>query len=143
MPKYVIHKKCFYYDDSFFQPTKGNSKGSVVGIFNDLEEAKKAKIMHDITSMQRLSGVNAVDYFPSDQVKYHKSFKEFIAFYKAEFGVDIYGHHEIYLPGPMSIDHAKSFLEMMFITFHDIVEYGDEEDIPEDPDFSEGELMEY
>ena len=62
MAKFVIHKKGFFYTDEAFEVAEGE-KGSIIGTFNNLEQAKIEKAKEDIISIQNFGGMNVVDFF--------------------------------------------------------------------------------
>lgn len=142
MAKYVIHKKGFFYTDEAFEAVEGE-KGSIVGMYSTLEEAKEEKRRADIQSVQNLAGMNAVDFFfYSDN--YDAIFNALEALYKTEFGIAI--EDKDYFEFPENIDdvQAEKLLEIIGVTFHDIVEYADDVAIdPDDFEFSYEELGEF
>lgn len=143
MSKFVIHKKGFYYTDEAFMPLE-DSKGSIAGIFDDIEAAKKEKESLDISSMQRLAGMLVTDF-----IFEHPNRDEIIQnleeYYKSEFNLEIENEDCIEFPKEISAEQAESLLKIMDITFHDIVEYSNEEDFNEDNYMfnEEDEIMEF
>lgn len=142
MAKFVIHKKGFFYTDESFELAEG-TKGSIVGTFNTLEEAKTEKEQQDILSMQRLQGMNAVDFFFYSST-YDQIFQKLEDYYKTEFALTISDKHYFDLPKEISPEQAKVFLNILEISFHDIVEYSDDEELnPEHFNLEEQELGEF
>ncbi len=142
MAKFVIHKKGFFYTDESFELAEG-TKGSIVGTFNTLEEAKTEKEQQDILSMQRLKGMNAVDFFFHNST-YDQIFQKLEDYYKTAFALTISDKHYFDLPKEISSEQAKVFLNILEISFHDIVEYSDDEELnPEDFNLEEQELGEF
>lgn len=142
MAKYVIHKKGFFYTDEAFEVAEGE-KGSIVGTYSTLEEAKEAKRKADIQSVQNLGGMNAVDFFfYSDN--YDAVFNALEALYKTEFGIDIEDKDYFEFPENIDAAQAEKLLVIIGITFHDIVEYADDVTLdPDDFELSYEELGEF
>jgi hypothetical protein len=130
MAKFVIHKKGFFYTDEAFEAAEG-VKGSIVGTFNQIEEAKKEKELQDIYSMQKLEGMNAVDFF-FYAPNYDEIYKKIADYYQSEFGLTIEDEDYFDFPKKISTEQAKMFLGLLNVSFHDIIEYADDEEL--DPD---------
>lgn len=128
MAKYVIHKISFFFtDESLIKLPEEEVKGSVVKIFNDLEEAKKEKQEMDLRSMQNLAGNSLSDFLDIDEDN-SEILEKLQLFYKSEFNLDIDTKDYIEFPNAISTQQAKQFLDILNITFHNIVEYDDNED---------------
>lgn len=141
MGQFVIHKKAFFYTDEAFEHAEG-TKGSIVDTFDNLEDAKKKKEQQDIYSMQELNGVNAVDFFFYSN-DYDAVYQKLENYYKTEFGLTIEDKFYFDFPEEISEEQAKVLLEIIGVTFHDIVEYADGEELnPEDFEVDE-ELGEF
>ena len=121
MAKFVIHKKGFLYNDECFEDV--GAIGTTVNVFDTLEEAKVEKLNQDIISMQNLKGYNAVDFFFSN---HSEKFQQIEDYYKTEFGLTIADEHYFDFPGEINAKQAKDFLDIIGVSFHDIVEYSDE-----------------
>jgi hypothetical protein len=121
MPKFVIHKKGFFYTDENFEPVEG-SKGTIMGAFPNLERAKAEKEKQDLISMQKLKGMNAVDFF-FDSKNYEETYRKMEEFYQREFNLTIPDKYYFQFPKEISEPQARVFLEILGLTFHDIVEY--------------------
>lgn len=140
--KYVIHKKGFFYTDEAFEEAKGE-KGSIVGAFSTLKEAKAEKENQDILSFQNLGGMNAVDFFFYND-NYDEVYQQFEEFYNSEFNLKIEDKYYFNFPDTISIEQAKRFLEILNLSFHFIVEYGDDIELnSEDFNLEESELGEF
>lgn len=128
MAKYVIHKISFFFtDESLIKLPEEEVKGSVVKIFNDLEEAKKEKQEMDLRSMQNLAGNSLSDFLDIDEDN-SEILEKLKLFYKSEFNLDIDTKDYIEFPNAISTQQAKQFLDILHITFHNIMEYDDDED---------------
>ncbi len=142
MAKFVIHKKGFFYTDEAFELVEG-VKGSIVGTFNTIDEAKTEKEKQDILSMQRLKGMNAVDFFFYSK-NYDQVYQKIEEFYKSEFNLTISDKYYFELPKEINTEQAKFFLNIFDVSFHDIVEYSDDEELnPDDFNLEEQELGEF
>lgn len=142
MAQYVVHKIGFFYTDESF--AVGEEKGTVMGITKSLEEARAIKYKEDIQSMKTVAGFNAVDFFfENNNFKtIHQKIKEY---YKSAFNITFNKDNEyhIELPKKINDEQAAQFLSLMELSFHNIVEYGDDEVIdPADYEFDdeEGEI---
>ncbi|MDF2192875.1 hypothetical protein [Paraflavitalea sp. CAU 1676] len=124
MPKFVIHKKGFFYTDEAFE-AHPEAKGSIVNTFGSLDTATAAKAAYDVASMQNLKGTNAIDFLFSHK-NYDGAFQQLEAFYKKDFGITLTDKYYFNFPPHISRDQAKVFLSILEISFHDIVEYPDD-----------------
>ncbi|WP_276379354.1 hypothetical protein [Flavobacterium sp. H4147] len=128
MAKYVIHKISFFFtDESLIKLPEEEVKGSVVKIFNDLEEAKKEKQEMDLHSMQNLAGNSLSDFLDIDEDN-SEILEKLQLFYKSEFNLNIDPNRYFEFPSVITEQQAKQFLDILHITFHNIVEYDDDED---------------
>jgi hypothetical protein len=158
MAKFVIHKKGFFYTDDSWEDV--NANGTVISVFDTLEEAKAEKINQDIISMQNLKGWYARDFFfydkKFDTKSYDEKFEQIENYYKTEFGLTIADKDSFDFPNGINYEQAKVFLNILGFSFHDIVEYTDEDaPIPKDQsvikeyseddeeDYEEDELQEF
>lgn len=142
MSKFVIHKRGFFYTDEAFSLAEG-AKGSIVGTFDNLDSAKLEKEKQDIISMQNLKGMNAVDFFFYSN-KYDQVYQKLEEYYKSEFDLTISDKYYFELPNQISVEQAKFFLNTFEISFHDIVEYSDNDELnPDDFNLREQELGEF
>lgn len=140
MAKYVIHKIGFFYTDECFAPEEGR-KGSVVGSYNELATAKEAKKRADIDSMRMLAGMNAVDFF-FDSPNYDAIYDQLANYYQQEYGLTIEDKYYFNLPDEMNERQARQILSILEHTFHQIVEYNDDEE-PVIDDLAAEELGEF
>jgi hypothetical protein len=158
MAKFVIHKKGFFYTDDSWEDV--NSNGTVVSVFDTLEEAKAEKINQDVISMQNLKGWYARDFFFYDNnfntKNYDEKFEQIENYYKTEFGLTIADKDSFDFPNEINYQQAKVFLNILGFSFHDIVEYSDEEapsptnqvddegsSVDDEMDYEDDELQEF
>ncbi|MCS3796966.1 hypothetical protein [Niastella sp. OAS944] len=139
MAQYVVHKIGFFYTDEALVVEK--DKGTVMGITKSLEEAQTIKSREDLKSMKNVGGFNAVDFFfDKDNFKtIHKNIKEY---FKTTYNVTFEKQNEYRLELPQTItdEQAVALLSLMELTFHNIVEYADDEVInTADYEFNEEE----
>lgn len=142
MSKFVIHKKGFFYTDEAYEAVD-DAKGSIVGTYTTLEEAQKAKANADLASMCGLKGMLAVDFFLYRE-DYDAVCKQMEDFYQKEFGLTIEDRDYFNFPSEINTEQAKVFLEILALSFHDIVEYADDVVLnPDDFNLDEQELGEF
>lgn len=126
MAQYVVHKIGFFYTDESFEV--GQDKGTVMGITKTLAEAQAIKGREDLKSMKTVGGFNAIDFFfgHDDFNTIHKKIKEY---YKTNLNVtfDKQNEYNIELPKTITDEQAATFLSIMELSFHNIVEYADDE----------------
>lgn len=141
MAKYVIHKIGFYYTDECFAPGEEGNKGSIVGIYNNLEAAKEQKQQADVQSLRSQTGMNAVDFF-FDRPNYDAIYDQLENYYQQEYGIEIDDKYYFNLPDEINEKQAIQLLSILDFTFHQIVEYNDDEE-PVADDLSAQELDEF
>jgi len=142
MSKFVIHKKGFFYTDEAYEVVE-DSKGTMLGTYATLEEAKAAKAEADIDSMCGLATYNAVDFFFYKD-NYEEIQQQLAHVYATEFGLSIEDKHYFNFPEKISREQAKKFLEIIGVSFHDIVEYPDDRELnPDDFNLDFEELGEF
>lgn len=137
MAQYVVHKIGFWYTDDGYEI--GDEKGNVMAITKSLEEAQSIKQREDIISLKGLYNDNPVVFY-LERDNYQEIDKKMVAYYESEFDLTI-NHNALYyeFPKQISDEQALQFLSIMELTFHNIVEYGDDEVInPADYKFDEG-----
>ncbi|OQP62547.1 hypothetical protein A3860_28055 [Niastella vici] len=136
MAQYVVHKIGFWYTDECF--VAGEEKGTVMGITRSLEEAQAIKSREDIKSMKNVGGFTALDFF-FDHENFKGIHKKLRELYKAEFNQIIEkDNYDMVLPKSITDELAIKFLSAMELSFHNIVEYSDDEVInPADYEFDE------
>lgn len=142
MSKFVIHKKGFFYTDEAYEVVD-EAKGSIVGTYTRLEEAQAAKANADLASMCGLKGMLAVDFFLYRQ-DYDAVGRHMEDFYQKEFGLKIEDRDYFNFPAEINNEQAKVFLQILQLSFHDIVEYADDVVLnPDDFNLDEQELGEF
>lgn len=125
MAQYVVHKIGFFFNDDNFEV--GQERGNVMGITQSLEKAKAIKYKLDIESMKGLTDDNAVLFF-LEHPHYEEIYKKLQAYYQTEYGIYISTVGPILLlPDKINDEQAAQFLSIMELTFHNIVEYADDE----------------
>ena len=145
MPQYVIRRLGFFYTDEAFAPSE-EYKGSVVSVFSTLEEAKEAKLKADIVSLR--SGSEWVSTV-TDFIFYAENYDDVVAklesYYKSELNLKIKDKYYIQFPKSMTDSQAQHLLEIMGLTFHEILEYSDDVSITigESDDPTEAEVSEF
>jgi hypothetical protein len=128
MSKYVVHKISFYYTDESYDVA--DDKGEILGVFETLEAAKKAKEEKDIYVLTKLAGSGVEDFiFGGDN--YDEKREKLNIYYQSEFGLDISNEDYVEFPKPLSEVQAKQLLDIIDFTFHNIVEYSDDTEINE------------
>jgi hypothetical protein len=125
MAQYVVHKIGFYYTDECFME-EDSVKGTVMGITKSLEEALAIKKREDIQSMKRVAGWNAVD-FMFDRPNYDEKVSKLEGYYQSEFGLPIENKYRFLLPEQLNDDQAATLLSIIDLSFHNVVEYADDE----------------
>ncbi|MFD1000005.1 hypothetical protein ACFQ21_11850 [Ohtaekwangia kribbensis] len=140
MSKYVIHKKAFFYTDESFEVAEGE-RGSVVGVYTSLEEAKTAKERADIESILGLRGWNAIEFFFDKDID--AIIDKLRPIYEEEFGIVLQDDYDFNFPESMTAEHAATFREIMQLSFHDIVLYEDHESLPGPVNLEEQDLGEF
>ncbi|CAI2765987.1 hypothetical protein [Flavobacterium collinsii] len=142
MAKFVIHKRGFFYTDEAFELAEGEL-GSIVGTFNNLDEAKIEKLKQDIISIEYFGGMNVVDFFFYND-NYDEIYEKFEVFFRSEFNLEIEDKYCFDFPDAISFEQAEKIYEILNITFHDIVEYDDDVVLnPDDFNLEESELGEF
>lgn len=124
MAKFVVHKKGFFYTDDSFDLIE-DSKGSIVGTFDNLDDAKEEKGIQDIKSMQSIAGNNATDFM--DDTDYNSMYRKIEEYYKSEFGLTISNKSYFHFPTEINPVQAKALLDILNVSFHDIAEYADDD----------------
>ena len=125
MAQYVVHKIGFWYTDEGYEV--GEEKGTLMAITKSLEEAQAIKKREDIKSLKGLYNDNPVIFY-LERDNYQEIDKKMVAYYKSEFNLTInQGAHYYEFPKEISDEQALQFLSIMELTFHNIVEYSDDE----------------
>lgn len=140
MAKYVVHKKSFFFtDEDLLELPEEEVKGSVISIFDNLEEAKIEKEKQDILSIQNLANAN-VNQFINGLVREEEVYEKFYKFYALELNTIIKAGDYFDFPDTISKELAEKFLEILPLRFHNIMEYDDDED---PNDFEKFDLLEF
>ncbi|SFD88167.1 hypothetical protein SAMN05518672_103669 [Chitinophaga sp. CF118] len=143
MPQYAVHKIGFFYTDDSFE--KVNEKGSIVLLTDSLAKARQAKEDADVESLMNIREINLNEFF-LDHPKQHEVYKSLEIFYKEEFQLDIERRYSIFLPPEISSAQAVELLSLMDLSFHNIIEYADGEEVNMeefDLDKYEGEISQF
>lgn len=134
MPQYVIHKIGFLYNDNAFEI--GEARGNVMGISPSLEEAKLLKKLEDIDTIQRMAG-KTINNFIRQSPRYEAIIQKLATFYNANFRLK-YEEGKECVPPNINEEQAAELLSIIEVSFHTVVEYGDDEVIhPETFDFKD------
>ena len=134
MPQYVVHKIGFLYNDNFFEI--GETKGPVKGISNSLEDAKWLKNQEDIDTIQHMDG-QTINIFIRHNPNYDAIFLKLTEFYKTFRLAFEEGMERV--PPNMNEEQAAEFLSITELSFHNIIEYSDDEVIHPDAFSSQNE----
>ena|SRR6478735_8478236 len=127
MAQYVVHKLGFWYTDDCYEIDK--RKGNVVTITQTLAEAQAIKKREDIISLKGLYSDNPVIFY-SGHDNYQEIDKKMVSYYASEFNLTINTGSPYYeFPKNLSDEQALQLLSIMELTFHNIVEYSDDEEI--------------
>lgn len=140
MAKYVIHKVSFFFTDESLIVLPGEEvRGSVVGTFTNLDEAKAEKEKEDILSAQNLSGTDVRQFFcyTDNEEQIYTELKEY---YLSEFNLEIHDDEFFVFPDNISPEQAKRFMQILDVTFHYIMEYEDDEDPADYKDYDQIEF---
>lgn len=127
MAQYVVHKLGFWYTDDCYEIDK--RKGNVVTITQTLAEAQAIKKREDIISLKGLYSDNPVIFY-SGHDNYQEIDKKMVSYYASEFNLTINTGSPYYeFPKNLSDEQALQLLSIMELTFHNIVEYSDDEEV--------------
>ncbi len=120
MTEYVIHKAAFFWNDDCFSE---HCTGSFVAGYDSLEEAKKNKEILDIEVIQNLGSESVIHFVMGDP-----DIKEILQSLSEYFNVDVTEIADFNLAG-LTEEEAVFVKEKMKLSFHNIVEYTDDEEI--------------
>ncbi|MCU0390339.1 MAG: hypothetical protein MUE81_04415 [Thermoflexibacter sp.] len=139
MPKYILYKKAFYYDgeyyDSHCEMEDGTTpRGRSLAMFSTIEEAQKARREADIEVITVFED-NIISFIPLGK-GWATTIERLSTFFKFEFP-DLHIHLTTenweteldLLPDEMSCKQVIEMLDIMQLSFHDIYEYPDEEEL--------------
>lgn len=124
MPKYVVHKIGFQYNDNAFEV--GEARGNVMGVSSSLEEAKFLKTLEDIATIQRMAGHNIYNFFRENPNT--KEILEKLALFYKKFNLRYpYEEGRECVPPNINEEDAAELLSIIEVSFHNVVEYNDDE----------------
>ncbi|MDQ6469481.1 leucine-rich repeat protein [Flavobacterium sp. LHD-80] len=123
--KYVIHKKVYFHSGESYEVEEDNL-GLIVGRFETLNEALISKHRADIKSLQNLAGANIVDFI-IDRNNYDQLYSELQNYYHTEFNIEIENKYYFYFPEKIDPKQGEKLLEILSLSFHEIVEYPENE----------------
>jgi hypothetical protein len=138
MAQYVIHKIGFWYTDEGYKIEQ--EKGTVIAITKSLDEAKAIKNREDIKSLKGATSISPFEFIPNDD-NFDNRYEKLAEYYNSTLGVPANDKSHIEHTKQFTDEQITQILSIIGISFHTIVEYGDEEVI--DPDafkFEEGEI---
>lgn len=151
MGKFVIHKKVYDYKYGFDVIEDVN--GSIVAVFDNLEEAELEKDQQEILSMQEVvrylnnNGMSSGEiFFDDDEGRIDKIYNENKDYFLTEFGIELSEDYPFEFPNEINEVQAKFFLKTFEISFNHIVEYDDDFIINPDDfllDEDDYEIMEF
>lgn len=143
MPKYAIHKLGFHFnDEAEIAVESGDTfRGSLVHVYNSLEEAQKAKKASNFSTLKSIPEKDLIGYF-----FYRKNQDEILdevdTFYREVLGFAKTERHSIPILEEITQEQASTLLNLLDLSFHEIIEYDDTENldkksfgVPEDWDF--------
>lgn len=122
MPQYVVHKIGFLYNDNAFEV--GEARGNVMGVSSSLEEARLLKKLEDIDTILRMAGKTIHNFF-RQHPHYEAILQKLTVFYK-KFNLT-YAEGRECVPPNINEEEAAELLSIIEISFHNVVEYGDDE----------------
>ena len=138
MAQYVIHKTGFWYTDEGF--AVGQEKGTVFAITKSLDEAKAIKRREDIKSLKGTSGISPFEFIPNDE-NFDTIYEKVDEYYTKIVGIPTNDKSHITLTKQLSDEQITQLLGIIGVSFHTIVEYGDDEIInPDDYKFTESDI---
>ena len=140
---YGLHKKGFFYNDENYGEVE-DKKGTLLGFYENLDDAKLALEQADINTFRKLKGTSAVDFF-FDSPNYDEVFQKIEAYYKEEYNLSIKDKYYFDLPKQMNNKQALAIMDILKFSFHTIVEYEDPMNINLDsfPEFEIGDYNEF
>jgi hypothetical protein len=138
MAQYVIHKAGFWYTDEGYKMEQ--EKGTVWAITKSLDEAKAIKRREDIKSLKGTTDISPFEFIPNDD-NFDDIYEKLQAYYNTTLGVSTNDRTYIALTKNLSDEQAAQILSIIGVSFHTIVEYGDDEVInPDDFKFTESDI---
>lgn len=138
MAQYVIHKTGFFYTDEGF--AVGQEKGTVFAITKSLDEAKAVKRREDIKSLKGTTSISPFEFIPNDE-NFDTIYEKLDEYYTTTLGIPTNDKRYIELTKQLSDEQITQLLSIIGVSFHTIVEYGDDEIInPDDYKFKESDI---
>lgn len=138
MAQYVVHKIGFWYTDEGYKMEQ--EKGTVLAITKSLDEAKAIKSREDIKSLKGTTSISPFEFIPNDN-NFDNIYEKLEGYYQSTLGVPANDKSHIEHTKQFSDEQITQILSIIGISFHTIVEYGDNEIInPDDFKFTAGEL---
>jgi hypothetical protein len=120
MTEYVIHKVAFFWNDDCFSE---HCTGSFVAGFDSLEEAEKNKEILDIQTIQDFGPESVIDFIMGDPNQ-----KEILDSLSEYFNISREEIADFNLAG-LTKEEAIFVKEKMDLSFHNIVEYTDNQEV--------------
>jgi hypothetical protein len=138
MAQYVIHKTGFWYTDEGF--AVGQEKGTVFAITKSLDEAKAIKRREDIKSLKGTTGISPFEFIPNDE-NFDNIYEKLDEYYIKTLGIPTNDKSYLELTKQLSDEQITQIINIIGVSFHAIVEYGDDEIIdPDDFKFTESDI---
>jgi hypothetical protein len=138
MAQYVIHKTGFWYTDEGF--AVGQEKGTVFAITKSLDEAKAIKRREDIKSLKGTTGISPFEFIPNDE-NFDNIYEKLDEYYIKTLGIPTNDKSYLELTKQLSDEQITQIINIIGVSFHTIVEYGDDEIInPDDFKFTESDI---
>ena len=138
MAQYVVHKIGFFYTDEGYKMEHEN--GTIMAITKSLNEAKAVKSREDIKSLKGATGISPFEFIPNDD-NFDNVYEKLEKYYNSTLGIPTNDKSHIEHTKQFNDEQITQILSIIGISFHTIVEYGDEEVInPDDFKFEAGEI---
>jgi hypothetical protein len=136
MAQYVVRKLRFFYAYGSYSLT--NYIGTVITITGSPEQAQAIKQAEDIKSLKSLQG-SWIDVWVYLNPNPDRICKKLEAFYRSEYNTAIGNLSDLYFPKEITNELAATYLSVLELSFHDIIEYPDNEVITvDDEDYTAG-----
>ena len=138
MAQFVVHKIGFWYTDEGYKMEQ--EKGTVLAITKSLDEAKAIKSREDIKSLKGATSISPFEFIPNDD-NFDNIYEKLEEYYNSTLGVPTNDKSHIEHTKQFNDEQITQILSIIGISFHTIVEYGDEEVINSDEfKFEAGEI---
>ncbi|MFV8357341.1 leucine-rich repeat protein [Flavobacterium sp. XS1P32] len=116
--KFVVRKIVYLHSGESYYVDEGEL-GLMVGRFDTIEKALDGRTKADTLSIINLAGKNVVDFIYGCD-NYDEVFLSLQDYYKSEFGIELINQYYFNFPDEISYEQAKTFNELLPITFHEI-----------------------